>query len=110
MLKARNTSMVLDASHKLKMKQELDACLANDTEISRIVVFGSFNNSESPADMDVAIFQTSDLPYIPLAMKYRRQARSISKRIPLDIIPVRPNATDSPFLDEINKGETIYER
>jgi hypothetical protein len=102
--------MVLDTSNKLKIKQELAACLANDTEISRIVVFGSFNESDSPADMDVAIFQTSDLPYLPLALKYRRQTRSISRRIPLDIIPVRPNAADSPFLGEINKGETIYER
>ena len=102
--------MVMDTSHKLKIKQELAACLANDPEISRIVVFGSFNESESPADMDVAIFQTSELPYIPLALKYRRQTRSISRRIPLDIIPVRPNATDSPFLAEINQGETIYER
>ena len=102
--------MVLDTSNKLKIKQELAACLANETEISRIVVFGSFNESDSPADMDVAIFQTSDLPYLPLALKYRRQTRSISRRIPLDIVPVRPNAADSPFLDEINKGETIYER
>jgi hypothetical protein len=102
--------MVLDTSHKLKIKQELAACLANDPEILRIVVFGSFNESESPDDMDVAIFQTSELPYIPLALKYRRQTRSISRRIPLDIVPVRPNATNSPFLNEINKGETIYER
>ena len=102
--------MVLDTDHKLKIKQELAACLANDTEILRIVIFGSFNESESPADMDVAIFQTSELPYIPLAMKYRRQTRSISRRIPLDIIPIRPNAISSSFLDEINKGETIYER
>ncbi|NCD35397.1 MAG: nucleotidyltransferase domain-containing protein [Spartobacteria bacterium] len=102
--------MVIDAKQKHKIKQELTDCLSNDTEISRIVVFGSFNQSDSPADMDVAIFQTSNLSYIPLAMKYRRQTRSIARRIPLDIIPVRENATSGLLLDEINKGETIYER
>jgi len=102
--------MVINAKLKRKIKQELAASLAGDAEISRIVVFGSFNQSDSPADMDVAIFQTSELPYIPLAMKYRRQTRSIARRIPLDIIPVRASATSGPLLDEINKGETIYER
>jgi len=102
--------MVIDAKHKHQIKQDLADCLANEAEISRIVVFGSFNESACPADMDVAIFQTSDLPYIPLALKYRRQTRSIARRIPLDIIPVRANACRSPLLDEINKGETIYER
>ncbi|NCD35141.1 MAG: nucleotidyltransferase domain-containing protein [Spartobacteria bacterium] len=102
--------MILNAKHKQVIKQELAACLANDAEISRIVVFGSFNRSESPADMDVAIFQTSDLPYLPLVLKYRKQTRAIARRIPLDIIPVRAGSANGPLLDEINKGETIYER
>jgi uncharacterized protein len=102
--------MILSAKHKQEIKQELTACLASDAEITRIVVFGSFNQSDAPADMDVAIFQTSGQSYIPLALKYRRQTRSIARRIPLDIIPVRANASGGPLLAEINKGETIYER
>ena len=102
--------MVFDANLKQKIKRNLAACLAEDEEIQKIVVFGSFNQSSAPADMDVAVFQTSNEPYIPLALKYRRQARPISRLIPLDIIPLRANAGDSPFLAEINKGETIYER
>jgi hypothetical protein len=102
--------MVYDANLKQKLKRDLAACLADDKEIQRIVVFGSFNESAAPADMDVAVFQTSNDPYIPLALKYRRQARPVSRLIPLDIIPLRANASDCPFLAEINKGETIYER
>ncbi len=102
--------MTLDTKRKAAVKRDLASCLAHDKEIQRIVVFGSFNESDSPADMDVAVFQTSNEPYIPLAMKYRRQTRSISRLIPLDILPLRSGVTDSPFLKEIEKGETIFER
>ena len=102
--------MGLDLIQKKELKEELVDCLAGDQEILRIVVFGSFVTSETPADMDVAVFQSSDEDYIPLAMKYRRQTRRVSCRIPLDIIPLRAGITDSPFLREIESGETIYER
>jgi uncharacterized protein len=102
--------MILDRQHKKQLKQELAACLSVDQEVQRIVVFGSFNDSPNPADMDVAVFQTSNQSYLPLALKYRRQARSVSHVIPLDILPLRTNAEISPFLSEILKGETIYER
>lgn len=72
-------------------------------------MFGSFLTSSSPTDMDVAIFQDSDEPYLPLAMKYRSLARPVSARIPLDIIPLRKDAT-GPLMEEINRGEVIYER
>jgi uncharacterized protein len=103
-------TMVFDANDKRKIKQDMAKCLAIDTEITRIVVFGSFNQSENPADIDVAVFQTSNQPYMPLALKYRSQTRSVSLKISLDIIPIRPNAADGPLLDEINKGEVIFER
>lgn len=60
--------------------------------------------------MDVAIFQDSRESYLPLAMKYRRQTRPVAQRIPLDIIPIKADADHSPFLNEIEAGETIYER
>jgi predicted nucleotidyltransferase len=102
--------MGLNLIQKKVLKKELVDCLSGDQEILRIVVFGSFVTSETPADMDVAVFQSSDEDYIPLAMKYRRQTRRVSRRIPLDIIPLRAGITDSPFLREIESGETIYER
>jgi uncharacterized protein len=102
--------MVFDSTQKAALKRDLVTCLADDTEIQRIVVFGSFVTSQTPADMDVAVFQNSDAPYVPLAMKYRRQTRSVSRRIPLDIIPIRAGASSGAFLKEIESGETVYER
>jgi len=102
--------MVFDSTQKEMLKRDLVACLAVDEEIERIVVFGSFVISETPADMDVAVFQNSSDAYLPLAMKYRRQTRSVARRIPLDIIPVRAGASAGTFLKEIESGETVYER
>jgi hypothetical protein len=102
--------MGFDSTQKEMLKRDLVSCLADDTEIQRIVVFGSFVTSQTPADMDVAVFQNSDAPYVPLAMKYRRQTRSVGRRIPLDIIPIRADASIGTFLKEIESGETVYER
>lgn len=102
--------MVLDPKQKELLKKELVLCLSGDREIRRIVVFGSFINSSSPEDMDVAVFQDSAESYLSLAVKYRTQARPVSRRIPLDIIPLRFNAVNDPFLKEIERGETVYER
>jgi uncharacterized protein len=102
--------MVFDSTQKEMLKRDLVACLSADSEIERIVVFGSFVTSETPADMDVAVFQSSNASYIPLAMKYRRQTRAVAHRIPLDIIPIRTDASSGAFLKEIESGETVYER
>ncbi len=102
--------MILNQQKKEELKRELVACLAPDREIRRIIIFGSFVTSATPNDMDVAIFQDSDEAYIPLAMKYRKQTRSVGRVIPLDIVPVRSFASDNPFVREIEAGEIIYER
>lgn len=99
----------MDATTKYDLMREVARCLGQASEISRIVVFGSFLHSESPNDMDIAVFQDTDDPYLPLALKYRRMAKSVSDSIPLDIVPVRPGAS-GPMMDEIGKGEIIYER
>jgi predicted nucleotidyltransferase len=102
--------MVFDSTQKEMLKRDLVRCLADDEEIERIVVFGSFVTSQTPADMDVAVFQNSHDAYLPLAMKYRRQTRSVARRIPLDIIPLKSGITGGHFLKEIESGETVYER
>jgi hypothetical protein len=102
--------MVFDLKEKDTLKSELVSCLSKDREILKIVVFGSFLTSTSPSDMDVAIFQDSDESYVALAMKYRKQTRPVSRRIPLDIIPLRTGVASDPFLREIEFGETIYDR
>ena len=77
----------------------------------KVVVFGSFLNLSEPRDIDVAVFQDSQDSYLPLALKYRKLTRSISSRILLDIIPIRSGARSASFfLEEIEKGEVVYER
>jgi uncharacterized protein len=95
---------------KSEIKKELASSLKSEKEINKIVVFGSFLHSENPGDIDVAIFQDSDESYLDLAMKYRRLTRSVSRRIAVDIIPIKPAARAHSFLSEIESGELIYER
>jgi len=95
---------------KQLLKQQLVNALKTEREVYRIVIFGSFLSSSEPNDMDVAIFQDSDEKYLPLAMKYRKKTRDITRIIPLDIIPVRKDASSGFLMDEIEQGEIIYER
>ena len=84
--------------------------LTDEPEINRIVIFGSFLTSPNPHDIDVAVFQDSNEKYLPLAMKYRRKTRSIAEEISLDIFPLKAGVKDGFFMDEITKGQVIYER
>ena len=102
--------MVLTETEKSAIKQSLASALSKESEVQRIVVFGSFVTSATPHDLDVAVFQNSDDKYLTLAMRYRKNLRSIARRIPVDVIPLKTYATDDPFLREIEQGETIYER
>jgi len=109
-LKGKVTSMALTEQQKDGLKKELVACLSSDDEIKKIVVFGSFVHSSDPNDLDVAVFQESNEAYLPLAMKYRRKTRGISKKIALEIFPVRTNVKGHTFMAEIEQGEVLYER
>ncbi len=102
--------MVTTMQQKEQIKRDLAACLSRQKEIRKVVIFGSFLTSETPNDLDVAIFQDSDEPYLALAVKYRRLLRRIADQIPIDVIPIRPNGAGGQFLAEIQKGEVIYER
>jgi len=101
---------MISEKEKQNLKQGLIDCLQKEREIRRIVVFGSFLNSSDPHDIDVAIFQDSSDQYLPLAMKYRKLTRRLARRIALDIIPIRSDASSGFLLDEIRRGEVIYER
>ena len=95
---------------KESLKQRLAGSLKMEKEVCRIVVFGSFVNSDDPHDMDVAVFQDSNEKYLTLAMKYRRKTRDIARIIPMDILPLKAGVQGEIFLDEIERGEVIYER
>ena len=95
---------------KQLLKQQLVSSLKTESEVCRIVVFGSFVSSDNPHDMDVAVFQDSEEKYLPLAMKYRKKTREIARMIPMDILPLKADAEGEAFLDEIERGEVVYER
>ena len=90
--------------------QQLVSSLKIEREVCRIVVFGSCVNSDNPHDIDVAVFQDSDEKYLPLAMKYRKKTRDIARLIPMDILPLKAGVEGETFLDEIERGEVVYER
>ena len=102
--------MKLDHEQKEQLKRAVVECLRGEDEIQRIVVFGSFLTSDEPHDMDVAVFQTSRESYLPLALRYRRRVRPVTRRIPVDVVPIRPDPEPSSFLPEVEQGEVIYER
>lgn len=100
----------MNSEKKDKLKEEIIKKLKSEKEIRKIVIFGSFLNSTEPHDIDVAVFQDSDDNYLTLALKYRKLIREITRKIPVDIIPVRANVSEGSFLSEIESGELIYER
>jgi predicted nucleotidyltransferase len=102
--------MGLNEQEKNALKRDLVNCLRAEKEVRKIVIFGSFLYADDPHDLDVAVFQDTAESYLPLAMKYRNKTRSIARRIALDILPVKVQAQDDPFLAELAKGEVVYER
>ena len=102
--------MNLNKAQKEMLKREVAICLATEPEVRKVVVFGSFLDSENPHDLDIAVFQESDEAYLPLALKYRRKLARIADRIPVDVIPVRPHPVPGQFLRAIERGEVVYER
>jgi len=101
--------MSLSSEAKEALKKEIVTGLSAFSEVRRIVIFGSFLTSDDPRDLDIAVFQDTDADYYSLAMKYRRTLRPVAKRIPIDVIPIRKHPESGPFLDEIRKGEVLYE-
>lgn len=95
---------------KQVLTRQLADSLGEESEVRRVVVFGSFLLSDDPHDLDVAVFQDSDEDYLPLALKYRKKTRAVARIIPLDIIPLKADVEDGLFMDEIEQGEVIYER
>lgn len=95
---------------KNNIKQKLVACLSGAAEIEKIVIFGSFLIASEPNDLDVAVFQTSDQGYLPLALRYRKMVRSIANDIAVDILPIKAGVANSVMLDSITQGEVIFER
>jgi predicted nucleotidyltransferase len=95
---------------KERIKNEIVHCLKGESEIIKIIIFGSFLTADTPNDIDVAVQQDSNEPYLPLALKYRKKIRPVAKQIPVDIIPLRTGNFQGVMADEISHGVVIYER
>ena len=95
---------------KDSLKEQLVGCLKDEKEVCKIVIFGSFLKSSEPHDIDVAVFPDRSEKYLLLALKYRRKTRAIAHIIPLDIIPLKTEASSETLTDEIAQGEVIYKR
>jgi len=87
----------------------IKSCLSQFSEVDKVILFGSFLKKDQPNDIDIAVVQSSDDDYLTLSMRYRKALRELSKRIALDIIPLRQDGK-SAFLEEILKGSIVYER
>jgi len=101
--------MSLTDNNKLNFINTIKEKLSQFSEVNKIVLFGSFTNSNNPNDIDIAVVQNSDDNFLTLSLKYRKVLRELSKIIPLDIVPIKQNAK-GVFLEEINKGQVVYER
>ncbi|MCB9207899.1 MAG: nucleotidyltransferase domain-containing protein [Ignavibacteriales bacterium] len=96
--------------NKLDLKNKIIASLKDQKEIEKIIIFGSFNNSDTPNDIDIAVVQNSSENYLTLALRYRKLIRSVSKEIAVDVFPILKNNQNSFFLNEVSSGEIIYAR
>ena len=111
-MKNRDTTFApavyLSEELKKNLTEHIQKNLLPFSEIDKIVLFGSFVKSNTPNDIDIAIFQNSDDNYLTLSMKYRKALRGVSRQIPLDVIPVKTGSRGM-FLREIESGKVIYE-
>ncbi len=101
--------MSLTDNKKLSFINTITEKLSRFSEVNKIILFGSFVKSNNPNDIDIAIIQNSNDNFLTLSLKYRKVLRDLSKIIPLDIIPIKQNS-NGVFLEEINKGQIVYER
>jgi len=102
--------MYLSEFDKNKIKKEIIFSLKSQNEIEKLIIFGSFLNDENPNDIDLAIIQNADEDYLTLALKYRKMLRNISKKIPIDVIPIKSESKSDFVIGEIESGEIIYEK
>ena len=94
--------------NKTELKNKIVESLKEQKEIEKIIIFGSFNKTESPNDIDIAVVQNSSENYITLALKYRKLIRNITKEIAVDIFPILDKNRNSFFANEVSDGEVIY--
>jgi len=102
-------SISLPKITKANLKKYIVEQLSQEPEVEKVIIFGSFLKSNTPNDIDIAIFQNSCQTYLSLALKYRKLLRPLYAFFPIDVIPLRLDAQGS-FMNEIKCGEVIFEK
>ena len=93
---------------KQQIRQQLQSAFVDDSKVDKIIVFGLFVTSETPHDLDVAVFCNSSDDYLTLALALRKKLRNISSIIPIDLVPIAmPCDPSAAFMQEINKGRSV---
>lgn len=95
---------------KNQIKQAIVEAIKDEAGIHKIIIFGSFLVSDTPGDIDVAVLGVFPQGYLETAITLRRKVRHIAKILPVDIVPVREDISGNTFVQEIQKGEVIYEK
>lgn len=96
---------------KKQVRDDLVIALKADDTVEKVIIFGSFVHASNPHDLDLAVFCNSSDDYLTLALALRKKLRGISSIIPIDLIPVSiPYDPSAAFMQEINKGEVVYEK
>ena len=57
--------MLLTPDDKTQIKRDVVMALRDESEIRKIVIFGSFTTSDNPNDIDIAIFRTAARSIFP---------------------------------------------
>jgi uncharacterized protein len=101
----------MDHIDKQNIRQQLQSAFVDDSKVEKIIVFGSFVTSDTPHDLDLAVFCNSSDDYLTLALALRKKLRNISSIIPIDLVPIAmPYDPSAAFMQQINKGEVVYEK
>lgn len=95
---------------KNQIKQAVVDAIKDEKDIQKIIVFGSFLSSETPGDIDVAVLGEFPNGYLEAATRLRKKVRHIAKILPVDIVPILEDAPQNEFVQEIQKGEVVYEK
>lgn len=66
--------------NKIELKNKIVDSLKGQKEIERIIIFGSFNKSDFPNDIDIAVVQSSSDNYLTLAFKISKTYKRYFKR------------------------------
>jgi hypothetical protein len=102
--------MLLSKEQKQELKDQIVASLISDSNIMKIVIFGSFLESAAPKSINVAIFQESTEGYFQLSIKYQKKVKALARKIQINTFPIRNIIEEATVLSEMEVLEVVFER